>query len=224
MSAKLVHGCQLKVDYTPGSAVVGGDVINFGGGIAVIASVDGDANKLMGVAWPNADAVYDVTKQTGAGVVFVAGQEVWYDYANERAVENPVAGASFFGTAVAAAATGDSLVRALHHRHPGGPINGAQQSLTDAGAASVLVYRTNWTTTGAAAGTLADGLFEGQLKKIQLIVDAGDLTLTPANFGDGTTITFADAGDFAVLRFTGGEWWVVELGNDADGATAPVVA
>lgn len=101
---------------------------------------------------------------------------------------------------------------------------GAPQALSGAGAINVTSYRTNWTTGAAQAGTLADGTRIGQLKKIQLIVDGGDGTLTPANFGDGTTITFADAGDFAVLRWDGAEWWVVELGNDADGATAPVVA
>lgn len=101
---------------------------------------------------------------------------------------------------------------------------GAPQALSGAGAVNVTSFRTNWTTGSAQAGTLADGTRVGQLKHIQLIVDGGDGTLTPANFGDGTTITFADAGDFALLRWDGAEWWVVALGNDADGATAPVVA
>lgn len=98
------------------------------------------------------------------------------------------------------------------------------EAKTDAGAASVTCFLTKWTTTGAAAATLADGTAIGQLKKIQLIVDAGDLTLTPTNLASGSTITFADAGDFALLMWNGADWVAIELGNDADGATAPVLA
>lgn len=100
----------------------------------------------------------------------------------------------------------------------------AQQALSGAGAVNVTTYYTAWTTTGSDAGTLADGVVKGQLKKIQLIVDGGDGTLTPTNLSGGTTITFADAGDFAVLCFDGTNWVAIELGNAADGATAPVLA
>ena len=100
----------------------------------------------------------------------------------------------------------------------------AQQALSGAGAINVTTFYTAWTTTGAEAGTLANGTQIGQLKKIQLIVDGGDGTLTPASFSNGTTITFADAGDYAVLIWDGTNWIAIELGNDADGATAPVVA
>lgn len=100
----------------------------------------------------------------------------------------------------------------------------AAQSLSGAGAISNSIYLTKWTTTGANAGTLADGTVKGQLKKIQMIVDAGDGTLTPTNLADGTTITFADAGDFALLIWNGTDWVAIELGNAADGVTAPVLA
>lgn len=116
-------------------------------------------------------------------------------------------------------------------RHTGkgqlsGPPPAAQQTMTTAGAVSVATYCTKVnTTTGAGhASTLADGTVKGQLKKIQLIVDAGDLVLTPANLAGGTTITFADVGDFALLQWSGTAWVPIELGNDADGATAPVLA
>jgi hypothetical protein len=102
--------------------------------------------------------------------------------------------------------------------------NAAQQDLSGAGALNVTSYYTAWTTTGAEAGTLADGTMVGQLKKITLIVDGGDGTLTPASLHGGTTITFADAGDFCRLLWDGSGWTVLELGNDADGATAPVLA
>lgn len=100
----------------------------------------------------------------------------------------------------------------------------AQQALSGAGAINVTTFYTAWTTTGAEAGTLANGTVLGQLKKIKQIVDGGDGTLAPANLAGGTTITFADAGDYALLQWDGAEWVAIELGNDADGATAPVLA
>lgn len=100
----------------------------------------------------------------------------------------------------------------------------APQALSDAGAITITEYKTDWTTTGAAAGTLADGAEVGQLKLIQLIVDGGDATLTPSNLSGGTTITFADAGDSALLQWNGSDWVAIDLFNRADGATAPVLA
>lgn len=108
----------------------------------------------------------------------------------------------------------------------GGIIAAAQEDSTTAGALSVNTYYTSVdTTTGTGhASTLAGGLFVGQRKRVQLIVDAGDLVLTVATLSGGNTITFADAGDFAELVWTGSAWVPVQLGNDADGATAPVVS
>ena len=58
-----------------------------------------------------------------------------------------------------------------------------------------------------------------------MIVDGpGDAVLTPANLTGGTTITYADVGDVAELKFTAGSWVVIALYNIVDGATAPVLA
>ena len=100
----------------------------------------------------------------------------------------------------------------------------AQQALSGAGAINITTYYTAWTTTSTDAGTLIDGVVKGQLKKIQMIVDGGDGTLTPSNLTGGTTITFADAGDYVILGWSGSSWIPLELGNAADGATAPVLA
>ena len=81
-------------------------------------------------------------------------------------------------------------------------------SLSGAGALSTDTQTTKWTTTGANAGTLADG-FEGQTKYIVMVADGGDGTLTPTNFGNGTTLTFGDVGDSVQLQFLAGEWWVL---------------
>jgi hypothetical protein len=93
-----------------------------------------------------------------------------------------------------------------------------QQALSGAGAVNLTTFYTAWTTTGADAGTLADATQVGQLKKVKQIVDGGDGTLT---FNTNATIVFADAGDYAVLLWNGSDWIPIELGNDADGATAP---
>lgn len=101
---------------------------------------------------------------------------------------------------------------------------GAAQALTDEGAVSVTTYATNLTTTGAAAITLADGLFYGQQKRIQLIVDGGTATLTPSNLAGGTTIAFADVGDVAELVWDGTEWIASVLYNCATGDAGPALA
>lgn len=96
-------------------------------------------------------------------------------------------------------------------------------------AATAAIPITNFYSTldsnaGATTQTLADGAVIGQLKKIKMIVDNGDDVVTPANLAGGTTITFADVGDVALLMWSGTEWVAIELSNDADGATAPVLA
>lgn len=100
----------------------------------------------------------------------------------------------------------------------------AQQALSGAGAVNITSYYTAWTTSSTDAGTLIDGVVKGQLKKIQLVSDGGDGTLTPSNLSGGTNITFADVGDYAILAWDGTNWVAIELGNAADGTTAPVLA
>ena len=60
---------------------------------------------------------------------------------------------------------------------------------------------------GATASSLADGVI-GQKKIIKMTVDGGDVTLTPDNFADGTTIVF-DGTDSVELLFDGTNWGVV---------------
>ena len=102
----------------------------------------------------------------------------------------------------------------------------AAQALTGAGAANVTSYYTAWTTSSTDALTLAAGTVKGQLKKIQMIVDGGTGTLTIANPVSSSldVWSFADAGDFIVLIWTGTAWAIIEAGNAADGATAPTVS
>lgn len=122
--------------------------------------------------------------------------------------------ATFTETAVTAAGIADDGGVLLVGYMPAA----TQQALSGAGAVNLTTYYTAVTNTGADALTLADGI-KGQLKKVKMIVDPGtDSTLT---FNSTATIVFADVGDYAVLMFNGSDWIPVELGNDADGATAP---
>ena len=119
-------------------------------------------------------------------------------------------------TVMAGVVTGDGL---------DGVLTAGVQSLSGAGAINITSFSTNWTTTGANAGTLADGTSVGQQKVITLVVDGGDGTLTPTNLKDGTTITFSNVGDQVRLVWDGAEWVVVERLNVATGAaTTPVLA
>ncbi len=103
-------------------------------------------------------------------------------------------------------------------------ISAAQDAVTDTAAVSIANYYSTLTTTTASVPTLADSTATGQLKKIQMIVDAGDAVLTPTSLNGGTTITFADVGDTAELQWDGSAWQVLALYNIVDGATAPVLA
>lgn len=84
----------------------------------------------------------------------------------------------------------------------------SSETLVAAGAASVDTSITYFdSTAGAMAVTLADGT-EGQIKTLSMLVDGGDVVVTPANYANGTTITFNDAFDTCRLRFTGSSWYL----------------
>ena len=90
-----------------------------------------------------------------------------------------------------------------------GAMFGTVQALSGAGAVDVTSLITQVTTTGADALTLANGA-NGQLKIITMVADGGDGTLTPTTFANGSTITFNDVGDSAILVYnTTGGWAVV---------------
>ena len=80
------------------------------------------------------------------------------------------------------------------------------ETLTAAGAVSVILPVTLLdTTAGAMAITLANAE-EGQVKIIYMQTDNGAATLTPVNLSNGTTVTFDDVNDAWVGIFLGGSW------------------
>jgi hypothetical protein len=161
-----------------------------------------------------------------AGGTIAAGDKLVPD-STARAI---AAGAGQIYSAIArAGATVGQRVKATVQRgvvSGDGVLAAVQQALSGAGAVNVASYLTAWTTTGAAqAGTLANGTFVGQRKKIQLVVDGGDGVLTPTSMAGGTTITFSNVGDFVELRWNGAAWDVIERANATNGTVAtPVVA
>lgn len=213
-------------DYFDGTAsadlACGDLVFDAGGRAGVITAMNGVANGDTYKA--QASGRYTVAAKTTD--TFSVGSDVFWD-ASEAEATSTATGNNWIGVADTAKTDGQTSVVTLLNGRSGafsGYLDKAQQAISGAGAITVTEYYTAWTTTGVQAGTLADGTFVGQLKKIQLIVDGGNGTLTPANLNGGTTITFADAGDYALLRWNGSGWTALELGNDADGATAPALA
>ena len=96
------------------------------------------------------------------------------------------------------------------------------QDLSGAGAANVTAFHTRWTTTGAQAGTLAAGTEYGQRKRITLVVDGGDGTLTIADPVSASlnVVTFADAGDWIELIWNGTAWRVYAMQGATDAGPA----
>ena len=93
--------------------------------------------------------------------------------------------------------------------------DGSAEATTAAGstvAIGVTAPLTNITSTGATIGsnslTLANGV-QGQIKIITLIVDGGNVDVTPANFLNGTKWTMEDAGDSMTVIFNGSNWQVL---------------
>lgn len=106
-------------------------------------------------------------------------------------------------------AIGDSSNSVIIAGSLAAPIAATYESVTTTGTADVVdpdIKYSLVTSAGAHTVTLADGSFAGQEKTVILSVDGGTITLTPANFADGTSLTFADILDTATLIFDGTDW------------------
>ena len=97
------------------------------------------------------------------------------------------------------------------------------QALTAAGAVNITTPVTTVASSGAIALTLANGSV-GQIKIIAFITDGGDATLTPATMANGTTLTFADAGDSAILMWTAAGWQLIGAWGPGTPGAGPTIA
>lgn len=153
---------------------------------------------------------------TGHDVKFfgaTAGKSLLWDESADKLI---ITGSASSSEAITASAGVNGAVATVWSQFA--PVT-VQQDLSGAGAVNLTTYYTAVTNTGADALTLADSTVLGQVKKVKMIVDPGtDSTLT---FNTNATIVFADVGDYAILVWDGSDWIPVELGNDADGTSAP---
>lgn len=102
-------------------------------------------------------------------------------------------------------------------------IAASTENLSTSATATVLspvIENSYVTSTGAHAATLADGYVNGQRKKIALVVDGGNLTVTVASLVGGNTLRFADAGDLVVLEWvssldSGNGLWMIVVNTGA---------
>jgi hypothetical protein len=94
------------------------------------------------------------------------------------------------------------------------------QAIDANGAITLTEYNTAITSVNSTgqAFTLADATIAGHVKRIQLIVDGGDATVT---FNTDATLVFADVGDVAEVMWDGSAWVPIALYNIVDGATGP---
>jgi len=98
-----------------------------------------------------------------------------------------------------------------------------------AGAGGAIAVDNYCTTINADADgdafTLADGVTPGQLKKIIFVATAGGAGVVTSKFtGAGTTLTFTNAGEYAILMWNGAYWIGVELSSVITTTHAPVIA
>ena len=93
-------------------------------------------------------------------------------------------------------------------------LDGTPQSIaagSTSGDVNVTTSITQIATNGsnAHAGGMPDGS-QGQIKIITMITDGGvNSVITPSNFANGSTMTFADVNDTVVLIFTNSKWVVL---------------
>ena len=84
------------------------------------------------------------------------------------------------------------------------------EDLADAGAASLTLATSYFTTAAAETATLAAGT-EGQVKTFAMVGDSGDMVITVTNAGwkaSGTgTVTFDTIGDACTLQYIASKWF-----------------
>lgn len=217
-----------RVSYTAGSAVTAGTPVLTAVGVGI------PVNDIAAGATDEVDVCGRFRAWGVASQAWVVGDRVGWD-ANGDPL-NGTAGTGAYtktvtnwdfavGTVVQAKAAATEMGVILLDEPSANFIpSGAQQALSGAGAINVTAYSTVWTTTGADAGTLADGTRVGQLKEIMLTVDGGDGTLTPATASGFTTIVFSAIGDMVLLRWTGSGWIILKRCNVATAAAGTPVA
>lgn len=106
--------------------------------------------------------------------------------------------------------------------------NAAQDNIAE-GAGGAISVATPYTTIGADAGgdafTLASGQVIGQVKKIYLKSTSGGTGVVTGAFrGAYNTLTFTNAGEYAILQWDGTDWLDIELASGLSATQAPALS
>jgi hypothetical protein len=88
-------------------------------------------------------------------------------------------------------------------------------STTNSASIDPAKYVTIITSSTNKIYTLANGTYNGQVKKVILVVDGGTITLTPANLANGTSLTLADALDSVELIWNTTDWVIASASGIA---------
>jgi len=143
--AQFKHGTPTMVDYTPGVAVVAGDIVAVGNKL-MIAHKDIAANAKGSLA--DFGGVYKVAKTAGGGTAIAVGKDVFWDAGNSVATETSK-GNKFLGHTVLASVDADTVVWVMH---------GLPASASVGGVAGGYRLARGQATTVAASDTIVTGL------------------------------------------------------------------
>ena len=208
-----VNGSQIRVD---SDSIVKGNTINSGANgilcdddrVSIIGNIFEDlsasANAISLVAGAaDCTIIGNIFNDTDITAINLGG--------SNGATE--VSGNSFPGgastNAFTVSATGNTFL------HVG--TNNMQENVSDPATIDGYADRVLVTTTTATACTLSDLSLgsAGHRVYIELDVDAGNLTLTPTSFANGTSLLFDDAGDYAIFEWDGDLWHLInnQTGN-----------
>ena len=80
----------------------------------------------------------------------------------------------------------------------------------------------NFTVVTGETSTLASGSYQGQMKELYMIVDGGDDQVV--TFNTTETLTFSNAGEYALLIYEGTAWIAIVLSDKTAAGNAPVLA
>jgi len=187
-----------SVDYTPSVAVTAGDVVVIGDRIGIAKlSIAADALGALATC-----GVFAMLKVTGA---ITDGQDLYWDVdgtpiggSTTGAVTTEAVG-PWIGTAIGAAASGDTTVDVAFEQNRPEPLAAVIDDPGDAGAIPVARSGSvQIVTAGAETRTLAIPTYAGQTLAIGFKTDGGDCVITAdvaVNQTGNNTLTLADAGD-----------------------------
>jgi hypothetical protein len=182
-------------------------------------------NELLLPADGNSTLVSEIATQTLTNKTIDAASNTLSNIGNASLTNDDV---TIGTTAVALGASSTTLagLTSVESTAFDGQVILSEDSQTGDGSTAIAVDPTKGVTllTSSATGdtaTLADGTTVGTTINIILESDGGgDITLQPTTFLNGSTITFADAGDQVTLVWTGTNGWAM-IGA---GYGAPVIA